>query len=154
MPRKVFEPSQHKDEAMQLLREGVGVKEVSDKTGISVRTGWRYAEEIKKEPGGKAAEERTLSAQKVVKEATEMAVVTTKVPGPIVFRMGGQEIDLNPADLYDAWRYCQDIKRIEPSIDDDFTKMLKAAAKHVWERFSQKEAARQGAAVEIVDDKA
>lgn len=152
MPRKVFQPSQHKEEAMELLRGGKGAKEVAETTGISERTAFRYVEELRKDPAGKVTEERVLSSQKVVKEPTELAVVTTKVPGPIVFRMGGQEIDLNPNDLYDAWRYCEDIKRIEPSIDDSFTVMLKVATKSLWEFFSQREAHRNGAIVEIVKE--
>jgi len=154
MPVKIFQPSQHKEEIKQLLRDGISVEECATRFPLSERTIYRYLREVQDEGSGKVTEERTISAQKVVTgtKPVELAVVTTKSPGPIIFRMGGSEIDLNPGDLYDAWRYCEDIKRIEPSIDDDFTIMLKIAAKHLWEFFSHREASRAGVNLEMVKE--
>jgi len=154
MAVKIFQPSQHRDEIKQLLRDGKSVEECVTLFPISERSVYRYLKEVQNEKSGKVTEDKLVSTQKVVTEArpVDLAVVTTKTPGPIVFRMGGDEIDLNPGDLYDAWRYCEDIKRIEPSIDDSFTSMLKIGAKHIWEIFSQKEAARAGVQIEIVKE--
>ena len=152
MAVKVFQPSQHKEEIKQLLRDGISVEECSTRFPLSERTIYRYWKEIQDEKSGKGSEDKATPAQKVVTKPVELAVVTTKTPGPIVFRMGGNEIDMNPGDLYDAWRYCEDIKRIEPSIDDDFTVMLKVAAKHLWELFSHREANRAGVNLELVEE--
>ena len=152
MPVKIFQPSQHKEEIKQLLRDGITVEECATRFPLSERTIYRYLKEVQGEKSGTVTEDRTISAQKVVTKPVDLAVVTTKSPGPIVFRMGGNEIDINPGDLYDAWRYCEDIKRIEPSIDDDFTVMLKVATKHLWEIFSHREASRVGVNLELVKE--
>lgn len=152
MPPKIFQPSQHKGEIKQLLRDGVTPEECAVRFPISERTAYRYLAEVKKETSGGVVEEKSGSTVKVVKEPVPLAVVTTKTPAPIVFRMGDQQIDLNPQHLYDAWRFCQDIKRIEPSIDDDFTLMIKVAVEHVWEEFSHREARRAGVNLELVKE--
>jgi len=152
MPVKIFQPSKHKDEVKQLLREGVTVEECVTRFPLSERTIYRYLKEVQDERSGKVSEDRVTSAQKIVTNPVDLAVVTTKSPGPIVFRMGGHDIDMNPGDLYDAWRYCEDIKRIEPSIDDNFTVMLKVAAKNLWEFFSRREASRAGVNLEKVQE--
>lgn len=157
MAVKVFQPSQYKEEAKQLLRDGKTPEEVHTILPLSVRTLYRYFSEVQEEKkntvGGRVIEERPGPA-KVVTQTTpaQFAVVTTKTPGSIVFVMGDQKIDLNPQDLYDAWRYCQDIKRIVPAIDDDFTLMIKVAAKHLWEFFSQREARRVGVDLEVIKE--
>ena len=150
MPVKIFQPSQHKGEIMQLLRDGISVEECATRFPLSERTIYRYLKEVQNEQSGKVVEDKVTSVQKVITKPVDLAVMTTKSPGPIVFRMGGSEIDLNPGDLYDAWRYCEDIKRIEPSIDDDFTVMLKVATKNLWEFFSHREASRAGVNLELV----
>ena len=152
MPVKIFQPSQHKEEIKQLLRDGITVEECATRFPLSERTIYRYLKEVQDEQSGKVTEDRVTSTQKVVTKPVDLAVVTTKAPGPIVFRMGGHEIDLNPGDLYDAFRYCEDIKRIEPSIDDNFTVMLKIATKNLWEFFSRREASRAGVNLELVKE--
>jgi len=152
MPVKIFQPSKHKDEIKQLLRDGITVEECATRFPLSERTIYRYLKEVQSESSGNVTEDKPASAQKVVTKPVDLAVMTTKQPGPIIFRMGGNEIDMNPGDLYDAWRYCEDIKRIEPSIDDDFTVMLKVAAKHLWELFSRREASRAGVNLELVKE--
>jgi len=152
MPVKIFQPSKHKEEIKQLLRDGISVEECATRFPLSERTIYRYLREVQDEKSGKVVEDKITSTQKVVTHPVDLAVVTTRTPGPIVFRMGGNEIDMNPGDLYDAWRYCEDIKRIEPSIDDDFTVMLKVAAKNLWEHFSHREASRAGVNLELVKE--
>ena len=152
MPPKILQPSKHKEDIKQLLRDGVTVGECTTRFPVSERSIYRYLREVQDEKAGKVVEDKPGSTQKLVTNPVDLAVVTTKSPGPIVFRMGGNEIDMNPGDLYDAWRYCEDIKRIEPSIDDEFTVMLKVAAKHLWEYFSHREASRAGVNLEKVQE--
>ena len=152
MPPKIGQPSKHKEDIKQLLRDGVTVEECATRFPVSERSIYRYLREVQNEKTGKVVEDKPASTQKLVTNPVDLAVVTTKSPGPIVFRMGGNEIDMNPGDLYDAWRYCEDIKRIEPSIDDDFTVMLKVAAKNLWEFFSRREASRAGVNLELVKE--
>lgn len=152
MPVKIFQPSQHKEEIKQLLREGVTVEECATRFPLTERTIYRYLKEVQNEKAGIVPEDKGKSATKIVTKPTELIVVTTKTPGPIVFRIGDQTIDLNPLHLLDAWRYCEDIKRIEPSIDDEFSLMLKVASKHLWEFFSQREARRVGVNLELKEE--
>ena len=161
MPVKIFQPSQHKEAIKQFLRETLPnykgsteqlVKEAAEKWPLSERTIYRYHKEVKDELAGRGTEDKQAGTTKTVTQPTQFAVVTTKTPGPIVFIMGDQRIDLNPEHLYDAWRYCEDIKRIDPLIDDDFSLMLKAACKYAWEIFSEREARRLGANVELVEE--
>lgn len=149
IPKSAFQPSPLKEEAKQALQDGMSVKDATVKFQLSERTLYEYKKELEDEKKG--VTKNSTGGDRVVKEETEvpLAVVTTRQPGPIVFRMGQTEIDLNPNPLYDAWRYCEDIKRMEPSIDDDFSSMLKVAAKHIWEHFSEREAARITTSVEL-----
>lgn len=157
MAVKIFQPSEHRESVKQAIRDGMSLEEVLAHFPVSKTSFYRWHKEVQKElqeeRAGKLAEgagsSGTAGAQKVVKNQQDLAVVTSRAPGPIVFRMGEVNIDLNPQYLYDAYRYCEDIKRIDPSIDDDFSLMLKAACKNAWEIFSGREARRVGAKIEI-----
>jgi hypothetical protein len=96
----------------------------------------------------------STAAPKVVGGNNPMAAVAARTPAPIVFVMGDLRIDLNPADFYDAYRYYQDIRRIDPGIDDTFSFAVKLAMKTVWEKFSEFEAARVGVTFskEVIQD--
>lgn len=156
MAVRTFQPNENKDEIKKLLRAGVTREIIIKQFPISERTVRRYEKEIEEEKAaqasGKTGGGGSGNGQKVAKGTQDLAVVASKAPAPIIFRMGDQNIDLKPGDLYDAFRYCEDIKRIDPSIDDDFTTMLKAACKHVWEIFSEREARRMGAKIEINEE--
>ncbi len=161
MPKKVFQPSEFREDALQAIRDGASEMEILSRFPISQRTARRYAQEIEKEKtlgpdlkkgtvvssAGPGAE--TGGGQKQVRGPQQLAVVTSRAPGPIVFRMGELNIDLEPQSIYDAFRYCEDIKRIDPSINDSFSQMLKIACKHTWEIFSEREARRVGTKIEI-----
>ncbi|MDP2729120.1 MAG: hypothetical protein Q8O55_01400 [Dehalococcoidales bacterium] len=161
MAVRIFQATEFKEEIKQLFKDGVTLEEIVTRfPAVSKRTIYRYQKEAEAEKanpagertGGPAGSTSSQGIQKVVKTPQELAVVTSQTPGPIVFRMGGQSIDLNPANIYDAFRYCEDIKRIDPSIDDDFSTMVKTACKHVWEVFSEREARRINAEIEIVKE--
>lgn len=155
MPVKIA--SQYKEEIMGKLREGKKPKELATEYPLTLRTIYRYLKEVQDEKagehGGKVVEDQGKSSSKVVTTPTQLAVVTTATPGPIVFRMGNQIINLNPEHLYEAFKYCQDIKAMDPAIDDDFSLVLKVAVKHVWEHFCQKEAQRVGVDLEVQKEK-
>jgi len=156
IPSSNFQPNEHKDEMKQLLRSGASIEELMKRFGVSMRTLYRYRDEIKAEDEGRPPEPKTdksaQGGQKPAKATQDLASITTKATAPIIFRMGEQSIDLRPSDLYDAFRYCEDIKRIDPSIDDDFSVMVKTACKHVWEIFSEREAVRSGARIEVSEE--
>lgn len=142
-----FQTSPDKEEIKELMRkEGKRPEDLVGKYNVGERTLYRYLAEVEQEKAGKV--EAKPGGETTVTRPAQLAVVTTRAPGPIVFRMGDRVIDINPEYLYDAFRYCEDIKRIEPAIDDDFTLMLKIAAKHMWEFFSEREARRIGAKIE------
>ena len=156
MPKKVFTQSEYKEEALQRLRDGGSEADIRAEFPISPRTAKRYAQEIQDEKAVKLPESQTKqtvqTGQREVTKPQSLVTVTSKQPSPIVFRMGDLTIDLNPAHLYDAYRYYEDIKRIDPSIDDDFSTMVKAACKHAWEIFSEREAERAGVRIEIAEE--
>lgn len=162
-PKHLFKASPHKEEIKQLLRDGIEVEgktptqvaeELATRFGLEVRTIFRYKKEIEDEKAGKVAESKPGSTTRVAGQGkpTELAVITTRTPAPIVFVFGDVKIDVNPLHFLDAWRYCEDIKRIEPSIDDDFALMLKVSVKRIWEEFSHREAKRLGVALEIKEE--
>ncbi len=62
--------------------------------------------------------------------------------GAIVFHLGPLDITINPEDLYDTYRYYEDIKRMRPDIDDEFSLGCKGAMKYCWEKYSHQEAKR------------
>lgn len=156
------EKAQREEEVKQLLRDGATVADCAERFSLSERQVYRYLEKVRMEEPNQAdqgeerptkGEERPTKARTVTPGTPQqLAVITTKSPGPIVFRMGNQVIDLEPADIYDAWRYCQDIKVMDPSVDDSFSHMLKVASKNLWDFFSQREARRVGAKLELVED--
>ncbi len=151
MAVRTFQSNENKPEIVKLLKDGLTREEIVKRFPISDRTVRRYEKEIEEEKarGGKTP---NLSPSNVAKGAQELAVLTSKAPAPIVFRISDQNIDLKPGDLYDAFRYCEDIKRMDPSIDDDFSTMVKTACKHVWEVFSEREVRKLGVNVELVEE--
>ena len=121
MPPRIFQVSEYKEPIKQLLRDGLSVEDCAKQYPVSERTVWRYYKEVQDEKAGIVPEKKAATGVKPVKGTTEMAAITAKTPAPIIFRIGDQSIDLNPLDLLDAWRFCQDIKNMDPSIDDDFS---------------------------------
>ncbi len=75
------------------------------------------------------------------KAAAEPKAVGRK-DGAIVFHLGPLDITMNPEDLYDTYRYYEDIKRMRPDIDDEFSLGCKGAMKYCWEKYSHQEAKR------------
>jgi len=147
MPPKVFMPSQYKEPAKQLLRQGKTPEEVVKEIPLSLRSIYRYLKEIQDEKKGAETKPGGGAVKTVQGLPTPLASVTAKTPAPIIFRIGDQNIDLDPLDLLDAYRYCEDIKTMEPAIDDSFSLMVKIAAKRLWEFFSQRQAQRIGISI-------
>ena len=57
MPVKIFQPSQHKEEIKQLLRDGITVEECATRFPLSERTIYRYLGEVQHEEKGKTPPE-------------------------------------------------------------------------------------------------
>ncbi len=98
------------------------------------------AEEVRKVKGGKDPSVRATKA------GGELANILQPIKGAIIFKLGENEIDLNPQHLYDAYQYYKDIVE-ENGIEEDFSLALKDAMKLVWEGFNKIRA--QGALVKI-----
>lgn len=79
-----------------------------------------------------------IPGMKTGSEGGSLATVTERKPAAIVFTLGDIDISLNPAYLFDSYLYYQDIRRLEPDIDDEFTLAIRAAMKHVWEDFAHR----------------
>ncbi len=157
-----FEPSPHKEEAMEALRNGVTKEECAARFGITIRTAERYLQEIqhpKPLPVAKVLKvEKTApavgskTATKTATGETPLAAITVVAPAPIVFTMGDTRIPLNPKHLYDAFRYYEDIQRMSPDIDDEFSLALLTCVRYVWRRFSGQEAVKVGVTIQEVEN--
>lgn len=153
-----FNPSPHKEEAMQALRNGVSKEECAARFGITIRTAERYLQEIqhpKPPPVAKVPKVETVTpgskvATKTATGETPLAAMTVPAPAPIIFTMGDTRIPLNPKHLYDAFRYYEDIQRMSPDIDDEFTLALLTCVRYVWRRFSGQEAVKVGVTIQEV----
>ena len=66
MPVKVCQPSEHKEEIKQLLREGLTVEECATRFPLSERTIYRYYREIQDEKAGKVPPGKKTAASSVV----------------------------------------------------------------------------------------
>ncbi len=66
MAVKIFQPSQHKEEIKQLLRDGVSVEECATRFPLSERTIYRYYREIQDEKAGKQPPGKKVAAPAVV----------------------------------------------------------------------------------------
>lgn len=89
-------------------------------------------------------------AQQVKQTGGSLATVTERKPAAIVFSLGDVDIPLNPKYLYDTYLYYQDIQRMDPTIDDEFSLGIRAAMKHIWEDFSHRKVEKAGATIKEV----
>ena len=85
MPVKIFQPSKHKEEIKQLLRDGVSVEECATKFPLSERTIYRYYKEVQDEkegkaPPGKKSSVPAVSIPGVVKEP--FTPIGAEIPAP------------------------------------------------------------------------
>jgi len=132
-----YEPTPHKEEIIQALREGTGTyKEIATRFGVSEKTVRRYEKQLK-EPAGK--------------KGGALATVLQPSQGAIIFTLGQHKILLNPQHLYDAYLYYQDIA-LRHDIDEDFSLALKDSMKFAWERLNRIKAEKKGVSITIEEE--
>jgi hypothetical protein len=159
-----FEPSPHKEEAMEAIRNGMSVEEAAARFSISVKTAYRYKDEIEhpervkprktvpavklpETPPGPGRPPSTATAVKTVTGPVETSKVALKGPAPTLFVLAGDTVPLIVPELDNAYRYYRQIQEWDPSIDDDFGVALAAAMRHVWRHFRDKMATQIGVAI-------
>jgi len=117
MPK--FQPSPHKEEAIQALREGTSIDEVKKRFGLSKATAWRYQKEAKegpKTPGGKAG------------GTTPLGAILIPQTGVAVFTVGQDTVKLYPEDIFRCYDEYRDMREL---IDwqSDFSSTIREGAK-------------------------
>jgi hypothetical protein len=134
-----FEPSPHKEEAMEALRNGVTKEECAKRFGITIRTAERYLQEIqhpKPPPVSKPPKIETVvvGSKQTAKPAagpTPLAVVATITPAPVVLTIGQQKIDLDPQALYESFLVYEDTK-IRCGLQCSFSSFLQDGVGLLW----------------------
>lgn len=153
MAVKAFQPNEHKEEIKQLFRDGVTLEEMLKRYPPSMkRSIYRYQKEVTNEQNGIVPPNKKVATTATAvppDKPVPLAVITSKSPAPIVFRMGDLNIDLDPAKLYRAYLYCEDIRQMEPSIDDDFTTLIKVAVQRMWDDVNALQASRRSIAIAV-----
>lgn len=147
-PRANGSPSPYREEVKEYLRQGMTIEQLVKqfKGRVTQRSIYRYKEEVDKE-AKQAKAEPPKSSARPLHGPTDLGAVTARTPAPVIFRIGDFTIDLDPIDLLEAHKYCQDIRRIFPDLPDSFSDMLKEATRHVWAHASEIEARRSGVAI-------
>lgn len=144
----MFQPSPHKDEIIQALREGVAqgispselIAAVTARFPVSKKTVGRYFDQLK---AGKLDQTPKGPA---LKSGGELAVVLQPSVGAIVFTLGEHKISLSPQHLYDAYLYYEDIV-VRHDIDEEFSLAIKDSMKYVWERLNQHKGEKEGISI-------
>lgn len=138
--RMPFEPSPHRDEIIQQLRDGVPVAEVTNRFPVSKRTVERYAEALK---AGKLEEPAKLPKEK---SGGELSTIVQPSRGAIIFTFGEHKISLNPQHLYDAYLYYEDMA-LRHDIEQEFSSAIKDSMKYIWERLNKYKAESEGISI-------
>ncbi len=81
-----------------------------------------------------------------LKEGGDMTSIRQPAHGAIQFKMGTQEIIIDPAELYDAFMYYRDMVAHQ-NIHEPFTKVLKTSIKYIWELLNRQQAREQPASI-------
>lgn len=134
-----FEPSPHKEEAMQALRNGVSKEECAKRFGITIRTAERYLQEIQhpkppkipKPPQVEKIAVGSKSTAKTVTGPTPLAVVATITPAPVVLTIGQQKIDLEPQAIYESFLVYEDTK-VRCGLQCSFSSFLQDGVGLLW----------------------
>lgn len=114
-----FQPSPHKEEIMEALRQGATIDDIVNRFPVSERTVRRYLAEIGRE---KPPKER---------EGGKLATFVTKQCAPVVFVLGEQRIELEPEAIYGSYLLHEDIK-LRCSLNDNFSNVLRDGAGLLW----------------------
>lgn len=114
-----FQPSPHKEEIMEALRQDATIDDIVNRFPVSERTVRRYLAEIRKE---KPPKER---------EGGKLATFVAKQPAPVVFVLGEQRIELEPEALYESYLLYQDMK-VRCGLDSTFSSVLRDGMGLLW----------------------
>lgn len=136
MPVHKYEPSPHKEEAMEALRSGTSPEEVATRFGVNIRTAWRYKYEIDHPKAAKVpkTESVVVGGKPVVKVAagpTPLAAVATTTPAPVVLTIGQQKIDLEPQAIYESFLVYEDTK-VRCGLQCSFSSFLQDGVGLLW----------------------
>lgn len=126
-----FEPSPHRDEIIQQLREGIPVDEVAKRFPVSRRTVERYDKALKE--GKLDQPEKPLKER----EGGKLATFTAKQPAPVVFFLGEQRIELEPQAIYESYLLYEDL-RAKVGLNDSFSQALQDAMGIAWRLLAAK----------------
>jgi len=139
MPVHKFEPSPHKEEAMQALQNGATPEEVAARFGVTIRTAWRYKDQLEhprpeKVPKALKMEKISVGAKPGAKPAagpTPLAAIATITPAPVVLTIGQQKIDLEPQAIYESFLVYEDTK-VRCGLQCTFSSFLQDGAGLLW----------------------
>lgn len=157
-------PSPHKDEAKQALANGIAPREIATRFGLNIQTIRLYRKEVEREAAERAEKAtKVIEPEETVTPAPEQQPATSvptpaesekakrqamitggeitniqqRKTGAILFTLANEDIELQPAELYDAYLYYQDIRRSNPDLNESFSSCLKSCVKIIWEKFNQ-----------------
>jgi hypothetical protein len=132
--------NQKQREIYKLFEEGMSFSQIVEQNYAKVTVS---AVKKAREAGEKPTDQKAVEVQKegggkpqVVNGETNMAVVLTPKPAPISFTFSNINITLDPKNLYDAFCYYEDIKRIDPTINDEFSLAILSSVRYVWRRLA------------------
>ena len=149
-------PNEHKEEIMQLFRDGVTLEEIKNRFPKSLRRSiYRYQVEVANEKKGVEPAAKKASTPGAVvppDKPAPMAAITSKSPAPIVFGMDSIYHGLDPEKMVFTYLLYESIKEIEPSIDDDFSTVLKVAVSRLRDEVIKFEADRRNIAIEVEEE--
>ncbi len=133
-------------EIAELIKQGKTYKELME-LGYANNTYARVKDALDKGEVPTIEPPPPKDPQKVVpkdQSGGQIATVVERAKGAIVFHLGELDVTLNPHYLYDSLLYFWEIRRIDPSIDEDFSLGQLAAMKHAWGHFRDYENSRKG----------
>lgn len=118
----MFQPSPHKEEAIQALREGTSPQECMKRFGLSRATTMRYQKELKEGP--KPAKAQGTKAGGI----TPLGTVVIPQTGVAVFTVGQDQVNLFPEDLFKCYDEYRDMRGL---IDwqSDFSSTIREGTK-------------------------
>ena len=128
-----FEPSPHRDEIIQALRDhdAAGtepskiIDDVAKRFPVSRRTVERYYKALKE---GKLEEKEKPSKER---EGGKIATVTAKQPAPVIFVLGEHKIELEPGAIFESYLLYEDMK-LKCGLDSDFSSVMRDGVGLLW----------------------
>lgn len=129
-----FEPSPHREEIIQALRDGDAegipafelIADVSKRFPVSRRTVERYYKDLK---AGKL--EVKEKPPKVSDIGGKFATVAARQPAPVIFVLGEHKIELEPEAIYESYLLYMDMQ-LRCSLNSTFSGVLRDGMGLLW----------------------